>query len=117
MVYSELKNRVAVVTGGSKGIGTAISERFGKEGMKVVINYHSDEKGAQEAADTVKKNGGDAVIVQADIGSEEGAQKLIDAAVDNFGDLDIWVNNAGMETKLQLRTCHLKTGTELLMLT
>ncbi|WP_436633729.1 SDR family NAD(P)-dependent oxidoreductase, partial [Lactobacillus acidophilus] len=85
MVYSELKNRVAVVTGGSKGIGTAISERFGKEGMKVVINYHSDEKGAQEAADAVKKNGGDAVIVQADIGSEEGAQKLIDAAVNNFG--------------------------------
>ena len=100
MVYSELKDKVAVVTGGSKGIGTAISERFGKERMKVVINYHSDKEGAQKAADSVKKNGGDAVIVQADIGSEEGAQKLIDAAVDNFGGLDIWVNNAGMENQV-----------------
>ena len=108
MVYSELKNRVAVVTGGSKGIGTAISERFGKEGMKVVINYHSDEKGAQEAADAVKKNGGDAVIVQADIGSEEGAQKLIDAAVNNFGGLDIWVNNAGMENQVATKDMSLE---------
>ena len=43
-MYEELKNKVAVVTGGSKGIGTAIAERFGQEGMKVVINYHSDER-------------------------------------------------------------------------
>lgn len=100
MVYSELKNKVAVVTGGSKGIGTAISERFGKEGMKVVINYHSDEKGARAAADAVKKNGGDAIIVQADIGSEEGAKKLVDTAVKKFGDLDVWVNNAGMENQV-----------------
>lgn len=96
-MYEELKDKVAVVTGGSKGIGTAIAERFGQEGMKVVINYHSDEKGAQAAADVVKKSGGDAVIVQADISSDAGAQKLIDAAINNFGDLDVWVNNAGME--------------------
>lgn len=100
MVYTELKNRVAVITGGSKGIGTAISERFGQEGMKVVINYRSDEAGAQAAADIVKQNGGAAVIVQADIGSEDGAQKLLDAAVENFGTLDVWVNNAGMENSV-----------------
>lgn len=97
MVYAELKNKVAVVTGGSKGIGTAISERFGKEGMKVVINYHSDQQGAQNAAAAVKQNGGAAVIVQADVGTEEGVKKLVDTAIKNFGDLDVWVNNAGME--------------------
>jgi len=98
-MYEDLKNRVAVITGGSKGIGTAISERFGKEHMSVVINYNSDAKGAQEAADKVEQNGGKAVIVQANVATEEGNNALLKAAVDNFGDLDVWVNNAGMETK------------------
>lgn len=100
MVYADLKNKTAVVTGGSKGIGTAISERFGKEGMNVVINYHSDQKGAQAAADAVEKNGGHAVIVQADISDEDGAKKLVDTAVEDFGGLDVWVNNAGMENQV-----------------
>ncbi|MCH4010045.1 glucose-1-dehydrogenase [Companilactobacillus sp.] len=98
-MYEDLNNRVAVITGGSKGIGTAISERFGKEHMSVVINYNSDDKGAQAAADKVKKNGGKAVIVQANVSTEEGNSALLKAALDNFGDLDVWVNNAGMETK------------------
>ncbi|WP_265455259.1 glucose-1-dehydrogenase [Enterococcus sp. HY326] len=98
-MYQELKGKVAVITGGSKGIGTAISERFGQEGMKVVINYNSDAKGAEAAVAIVKKAGGDAVAVQANIGSEEGVQTLVDAAVENFGDLDIWINNAGMENR------------------
>ncbi|MCH3904275.1 MAG: glucose-1-dehydrogenase [Lactobacillus sp.] len=100
MVYQELKNRVAVVTGGSKGIGTAIATRFGQEGMKVVINYHSDQAGAEAAAQAVKDAGGEAAIVQADISDEAGAQKLLQTALDNFGDLDVWVNNAGMENQV-----------------
>lgn len=98
-MYEDLNNKVAVITGGSKGIGTAISERFGKEHMSVVINYNSDKKGAQEAADKVIKNGGKAVIVQANVATEEGNASLLKAALDNFGDLDVWVNNAGMEIK------------------
>ncbi|MQS76214.1 glucose-1-dehydrogenase [Companilactobacillus halodurans] len=98
-MYKDLENKVAVVTGGSKGIGTAISERFGKEHMSVVVNYHSDEDGAKKAAEIVEKNGGKAVTIQANVSTEEGNQALIDAAVDNFGDLDVWVNNAGMEIK------------------
>lgn len=98
-MYKDLNNKVAVITGGSKGIGTAISERFGKEHMSVVINYNSDAKGAQAAADKVIKNGGKAVIVQANVATEEGNELLLKAALDNFGDLDVWVNNAGMETK------------------
>lgn len=99
MVYEDLKGKVAVVTGGSKGIGTAIATRFGQEGMKVVINYHSDKAGAEAAAQAVRAAGGEAAIVQADIGSEKGAQKLIETALTNFGDLDVWVNNAGMENQ------------------
>lgn len=98
-MYQELKGKTAVITGGSKGIGTAISERFGKEEMKVVINYNSDAKEAESAVKLVKKAGGDAVAVQADIGSEAGVKALVDAAIENFGDLDVWINNAGMENR------------------
>ncbi|EPH95609.1 MULTISPECIES: glucose-1-dehydrogenase [unclassified Enterococcus] len=98
-MYTELTGKTAVVTGGSKGIGTAIAERFGKEKMNVVINYHSDSKGADEAVAAVIKNGGQAIAVQADLGSENGAQTLLDAAVETYGQLDVWVNNAGMENQ------------------
>ncbi|KAE9560374.1 sugar dehydrogenase [Companilactobacillus bobalius] len=63
------------------------------------MNYNSDENGAQEAADKVIKNGGKAVIVQANVATEEGNASLLKAALDNFGGLDVWVNNAGMEIK------------------
>lgn len=100
MVYAELKDKVAVVTGGSKGIGTAIAERFGQEKMKVVVNYHSDQAGAEATAKAIRANGGEAVIVQADISTEEGTQQLVDTAVEKFGGLDVWVNNAGMENQV-----------------
>lgn len=96
-MYTDLKGKTAVITGGSKGIGHAISERFGKEGMNVVINYNSDPAGAQSAVQLVEDNGGQAVAVQANISTEEGVQLLLKAALDNYGDLDVWVNNAGME--------------------
>lgn len=99
MVYKDLEHKVAVITGGSKGIGTAISERFGKEKMKVVVNYHSDLVGANEAVKLIQEAGGEAIAVQADVGSEEGNKKLLDAAIEEFGKLDIWVNNAGMENQ------------------
>ncbi|MGM9892572.1 glucose-1-dehydrogenase [Limosilactobacillus sp.] len=99
MLYKDLAGKVAVITGGSKGIGNAIAERFGQEAMKVVINYNSDQAGADKAVDQIKAAGGDAVAVQADISTEEGVQKLLDTAVNSFGDLDVWINNAGMENQ------------------
>lgn len=99
MVYKDLTGKVAVITGGSKGIGNAIAKRYGEEKMKVVINYNSDKAGADKAVQEIKDAGGDGVAVQADISSEEGVQKLLDAAVENFGDLDVWINNAGMENQ------------------
>lgn len=99
MVYKDLTGKVAVITGGSKGIGNAIAKRYGEEKMKVVINYNSDKAGADQAVQEIKDAGGDGIAVQADISSEDGVQKLLDAAVDNFGDLDVWINNAGMENQ------------------
>lgn len=96
-MYQDLENKVAVITGASKGIGTAIAERFGKEKMNVVVNYHSDEAGAQETVTIIKENGGNGIAVQADVETEEGNQLLLNQAIDKFGDLDLWVNNAGME--------------------
>ncbi|GCF95400.1 glucose-1-dehydrogenase [Enterococcus florum] len=99
-MYTDLKNRTAIITGGSKGIGTAISKRFGEEKMNVVVNYHSDEAGAQEAVAQIQQAGGKAIAVQADVGTEEGVQTLLDAAVQTFGGMDVWVNNAGMENQM-----------------
>lgn len=99
-MYSELKGKVAVITGGSKGIGTAVAKRFGQEGMKVVINYNSDDAGAELAAEAVRCAGGEAVAVKAHVGTEEGVQSLVDAAVENYGGIDVWINNVGMENKV-----------------
>ena len=85
MLYKELENKIAVITGGSKEIGTAISKRFGEEKMKVVVNYNSDSKGAEETVEIIKAAGGDAVAVQANVGSEEGINLLIDTDIKTFG--------------------------------
>ncbi|MFT8337645.1 glucose-1-dehydrogenase [Schleiferilactobacillus harbinensis] len=98
-MYKDLKNKVAVVTGGSKGIGRAVAERFGKEQMRVVVNYNSDAQQAAEAVQAIEAQGGQAVSVHGDVSSEAGVQGLLDAAVQQFGRLDVWVNNAGMEIK------------------
>lgn len=99
MLYKDLNGKVAVITGGSKGIGSAIAERFGQEGMHVVINYNSDKDGANAVRDQINAAGGEGVVVQADVSTEEGVKRLVDTAVDQFGDLDVWVNNAGMENQ------------------
>lgn len=98
-MYADLKDKVAVITGGSKGIGTAIAERLGKEHMRVVINYRTDDEGADEAVALVEQAGGKAVAVQSDISTEDGVAELIQAAVDHYGKLDVWINNAGMENQ------------------
>lgn len=99
-MYQDLAEKVAVVTGGSKGIGNAIARRLAAEKMAVVINYHSDKEGAEETVAELEKAGGKAVAVHADVGTEEGIQALLDAAVFKFGGLDLWVNNAGMENQV-----------------
>lgn len=99
-MYTDLSKKVAVVTGGSKGLGTAISKRFGQEGMRVVVNYHSDKNGADAAVKAIEDAGGKGYAVQADTGSAEGVKTLLDAAVEQFGSMDVWVNNAGVENQV-----------------
>ncbi|ULG72142.1 glucose 1-dehydrogenase [Macrococcus brunensis] len=96
-MYSDLKDKVVVITGASSGIGKAMAEEFGKNGAKVVVNYNSSQEEAERVAETVKQNGGQAVTKQADVSNEEDILALIQTAIDEFGSLDIMVNNAGTE--------------------
>jgi len=92
----QLKDRVAVVTGGSRGIGRAISIALAEAGARVVVNYKSNEAAAREVVNEIEKKGGVARAVQADVSKAEEAQKLIDAASGEFERIDILVNNAGI---------------------
>jgi 3-oxoacyl-[acyl-carrier protein] reductase len=90
-----LKDKVALVTGSSRGIGKAIALAFAKEGAKVMINYTSNEKAANEVLETIQKRGEQAKVFKADVAKKAEAQALVQATVDAFGGLDILVNNAG----------------------
>jgi len=90
-----LQNRVAVVTGSSRGIGAAIARKLAAEGAKVVINHRCSEEQAQTVADDIVAAGGEAIVVQADVSDYEQAHSLVKAALQAFGRLDILVNNAG----------------------
>lgn len=93
-----LQGAVAVVTGGSRGIGAAIAEDLGRAGAKVVVNYSGSKEPAEELAEKINQvgGGGEAVVVQADVSDPEDAQRLIDEAVENFGRVDVLINNAGI---------------------
>lgn len=89
-----LRNKVAIVTGSSRGIGRAIAVKLAKEGCKVAINYNKDLKGAGE---TQKLAGqGSCVIIRADVSKVSDCRKLVDSTIKKFGKLDILVNNAGI---------------------
>jgi acetoacetyl-CoA reductase len=99
-----LQGAVAVVTGGSRGIGAAICEELGRGGAKVVVNYSGSEGPAEEVADKINQigGGGEAITIQADVSDSEQAQQLIDQTVENFGRIDILVNNAGINSDATL---------------
>ncbi|MBW1734582.1 MAG: 3-oxoacyl-ACP reductase FabG [Deltaproteobacteria bacterium] len=90
-----LKDKIALVTGSSRGVGRAVALGFAKEGAKVVVNYTSNEKAATEVVDSIKSMGSDAIAVKADVARKTEAEALVGAAVDTFGRIDILVNNAG----------------------
>ncbi len=94
-----LEGTVALITGSSSGIGQGIAKKFAEEGARVVINYNSGVKGADATLAMVREAGSDGIIVQADVTQTENIRKLVDAAYDKFGALDVLVNNAGMEKK------------------
>jgi 3-oxoacyl-[acyl-carrier protein] reductase len=93
---SKLTGKVAIVTGASKGIGAAIAKSLAAEGASVVVNYASSKAGADKVVSAITAAGGKAVAVGGDVSKAADAQGLIDAAIKNFGRLDILVNNSGV---------------------
>ena len=93
---STLTGKVAVVTGGARDIGRAISVCLAREGAKVVVNYYNSEAGAQETLNEIQSFGGEAIAVKADVSSMADIQNLKAKATEAYGDkVDILVNNAG----------------------
>ena len=93
---SKLTGKVAIVTGASKGIGAAIATSLAAEGASVVVNYASSKAGADAVVDRISAAGGKAVAVQGDVSKQADAQGIVDAAIKQFGRLDILVNNSGV---------------------
>ena len=89
-------NRIAIVTGASKGIGAAIAKRLAEDGAAVVINYASDEAAASAVVADIERAGGRAIAVKADIADPAAPGMLFDAAIAAFGGADVLVNNAGI---------------------
>lgn len=92
-----LRDKVAIVTGGDTGIGKAICIAMAREGAKVVIDYHGDEAPATALVNEILRFGGTACEIGADVSKPEDVRRLIGAAVERYGKLDVIVNNAGIE--------------------
>jgi len=90
------EGKVALVTGGSRGIGAAVARRLGEEGASVAVNYAGSEQAAREVCSSIRDAGSEAEPFQADISDAEACQKLVDAVIERFGSVDVLVNNAGI---------------------
>jgi 3-oxoacyl-[acyl-carrier protein] reductase len=89
-------NKVAIVTGASRGIGAAVAERLAKDGFTVVINYSGDTKSAEALARKIEGNGGRALTARADVSDPDAVRGMFEAAETAFGGVDVLVNNAGI---------------------
>jgi len=92
----KLNEKVAVVTGASKGIGAGIAKQFAAEGAAVVVNYASSKQDADRVVDEISKNGGKAVAIQGNVAKRADVERLFTEAEKAFGKIDIVVNNAGV---------------------
>lgn len=95
----KLENKVAIVTGGSGGIGQALCTRLAPEGAKIVVNYRSSKEEAEEVKQKVEQIGSQALIVQADLSKVDQINHLVQETINHFGKVDILVNNAGLEKR------------------
>jgi 3-oxoacyl-[acyl-carrier protein] reductase len=93
---NKLGNKVAIVTGSARGVGSGIARRLAAEGARVVVNYLRDEKSAADVVTAIVAAGGNAVAVQADVADETQVHRLFERAQAEYGRLDILVNNAGI---------------------
>lgn len=95
-VKGRLEGKVAVITGASRGIGRASALAFAREGAKVVVNYHREQKMAGEVVDEIRRRGGRGIAVQADVADRSAVESMVDEALKEFGAIDVLMNNAGV---------------------
>ena len=93
---SRLDGKVALVTGSGRGIGSAMATELARRGAKVVLNYANSADSANQLVQEIKKHGGDAIALKADVGNVSETIKLMDDAVEHFGQLDIVCSNSGV---------------------
>jgi 3-oxoacyl-[acyl-carrier protein] reductase len=92
----KLHNKVAIITGASRGIGAQIAKTFAKEGASVVVNYANNKTAADQVVSEIKGAGEKAIAMKADVSKADEVKALFDSAIEHFGKVDILVNNAGI---------------------
>src|SRR5690606_21772833 len=95
--HKPLQHQNAIVTGASSGIGQAIAIELAAAGANVLINYHSDDEGAQKTLEYIERAGGEGIILQGNVGDPEDIAEMFEVASKNFGKLHILVSNAGIQ--------------------
>jgi NAD(P)-dependent dehydrogenase (short-subunit alcohol dehydrogenase family) len=98
----DFSSKTVVVTGASQGIGAGIARRFAEAGANVVVHYRGSEEGANTVVESISKNGGVALALQAELSSEEGSEKLISKTIKAFAGIDVLINNAGIFPNVSL---------------
>lgn len=99
----DFKDRVALVTGAGTGIGRSAAEAFARAGAKVAVNYSRSRDAAEEVVRHIRDSGGTAIAVAADVSKDAQVRSLVDGVVQEFGRLDVLVNNAGWSTRVPHR--------------
>lgn len=98
------ENRIAIVTGASRGIGAAIAKRLGEDGFTVVVNYSGNAEAANAVVKEIKERGGEALAVQADVSDAQAVKRMFDSVEAAYGGIDMLVNNAGVMMLASLAT-------------
>jgi 3-oxoacyl-[acyl-carrier protein] reductase len=93
---SDSENKVAIVTGGSRGIGKAIALALGERGWRVIVNYNRNRAAAEETLNTLQENGGVGAIVRSDVADGDDRVCLVESVLEAYGRIDLLVNNAGI---------------------
>ncbi|NIJ67498.1 3-oxoacyl-[acyl-carrier protein] reductase [Sphingomonas leidyi] len=93
---NQVRSKVAIVTGASRGIGAAIARRLASDGFRVIVNYAGNANTAAELVDQIEAAGGQAISAQADVSDPLAVKRMFDAAEETYGGIDVLVNNAGI---------------------